>query len=83
MLPMSLLGTGGTGDDSGCVDSGIHDEMLREKLKVELRGDHAIKWLTRFVREQCVSEQAEAHGYTVEDAASFIKWLSDRMDYDL
>ncbi len=70
--------------DSGCVSSGIHDEMLRERVKAELHERPDIDlWLSRWCREMMLSDKALAHGYRLEDVAGFVRWLSDRMDFDL
>jgi hypothetical protein len=69
--------------DTGSVDSGIHDELLREQAIDELGAGGALLRLTRLVRTQFLSEEALAEGYSIEDAAEFIKWLRDRMEWDL
>jgi hypothetical protein len=68
--------------DIGCVSSGIHDEMLRERVKAELKTVDLL-WLSHWVREQYLSDEALKQGYRLEDVARFIKWLRDDMDYDV
>lgn len=70
--------------DTGCVDSGIKDERLREQCR-QVLVDHAddAAWLTRLIREMWMSEDAVAAGYGIGDALSFVGWLSDRMEFDL
>lgn len=68
--------------DSGCVDSGIHDEDLRERCLAELRrqtGRHEVMprlLLSRMMRDMWLSEEALAQGYGIEDAMSFAEWVS-------
>ncbi len=65
--------------DTGCVSSGIKDEVLRAKVNRELDRPNAMKRLTRFVVERYSPDK----GYTLEDYRCFIKWLSERMGYDV
>ncbi len=67
--------------DSGCVDSGVHDNALKAKVELELGGPNGSAWVTRFIRERCVSEEAETQGYGWEDAAGFLRWLADEMNF--
>lgn len=69
--------------DTGCVDSGIHDERLRARVIELLNGDDGMVWLTRAVRETYMTEEAIAQRYSIEDVASLIDWLADRMDFDI
>lgn len=72
--------------DSGCVDSGIYDEALRERLIQELQGmDEETFRLTmsRIVREEFFSEEALANGYGIEDAKHFLEWLGWKMKCDV
>lgn len=65
--------------DTGCVDSGIRDERLRAAVRSELTANDAagIRRLTEFAKRYMEPP------YTLEDVASFIRWLRERMDYDL
>ncbi len=82
--------------DSGCVDIGIHDELLCGKLRVNLA-----KWavvgrkeyefigkalsipLTRMIRDEFISDAQLAQGYTFEDMFRFIDWLASEMDFEI
>lgn len=70
--------------DHGSTDSGVRDEALRSRIKVQLHDEatSAGHWLERFIRERMVSEEAVAQGYGAADVAEFLRWLSDPMDYD-
>jgi hypothetical protein len=64
--------------DTGSVDSGIHDELLRERVIAHLKGlsdDERIAVLGDFVRTTYTAEA----GFTEEDGMEFAEWLSDRM----
>lgn len=72
--------------DSGCVDSGTHDEALRARCIAELHnrmGEYEIAprlFLSRLVRDMWLSEEALANGYGIQDAMEFVAWLDERMD---
>lgn len=72
--------------DTGSVDSGIHDEELRQRCIAELRsrlgpGEMAPRlFLSRMIRDMWLSEEALAQGYGIEDAVGFIVWLDERME---
>lgn len=68
--------------DMGAVSSGIHDELLRERVKAEIvndAGENAVTGprLTRFARRYLEAP------YTLEDVAGFVKWLRERMDFEI
>ena len=72
--------------DIGCRDSGIHDERLRERVRVELFTDPGrnksqivSNRISRIVRDAFLSDEAIADGYGLEDVAEFIKWLDEEM----
>jgi len=68
--------------DTGCTDSGIHDERLREEIKTRLKAmsvDDLGLYIGRALREQYLSEEALAKGYGVEDVREFLEWLHERM----
>lgn len=77
--------------DSGAVDSGIHDETLRERAKAELIADADAAGpnaqvgprLSRIARDLFLSEDALRRGYGLEDIDSFIDWLAEWMDFDI
>lgn len=72
--------------DTGCVDSGVHDEALRERCIAEMRsrmGPHDIAprlFLSRLIRDMWLTEEALAQGYGIEDVMSFAAWLDERME---
>lgn len=68
--------------DTGSIDSGIHDEALRDRC-IEALQELDDKQLTRLIRDMWVSEKAIAQGYTYEDLLSFCRWLGDYMEMDL
>jgi len=74
--------------DTGAVDSGIHDEVLRGELiswiGKELskpENEHRIfpKIFDALVRDYFLSDKALAQGYGLEDVREFINWLDDEM----
>ncbi len=69
--------------DTGSVDSGIHDELLRARVIAELRRDGGEVRLSRLVRDHFLSEEALAKHYGIEDVSHFIRWLDDQMGYCL
>jgi hypothetical protein len=72
--------------DTGCVDSGIHDERLRREVinyLHSLSSDDFRLIMTEFIREYFVCEEAVNQGYGIEDVSSFIEWLSEYMEYDI
>lgn len=72
--------------DSGCVSSGIHDELLRERAKTYLKGldETALRLvLSRFVRDMYLMEEALSQRYGIEDVKDFIDWLDERMEIAL
>lgn len=63
--------------DTGCTDSGIHDEVLRARTFAHLRAMHPDEFrvtLGRFLRESFLTEQRLAQGYGPEDVESFLRW---------
>jgi len=65
--------------DTGSVDSVIHDEVLRSAVKKWLRKDE--KRSAELFRAFLASYLKPPYG--PEDVAHAIRWLADRMDYDL
>lgn len=68
--------------DTGCTDSGIHDVVLKAKCVKELE-TLPLPELTIMIREQWLTDEKLADGYTIEDVHLFITWLADEMDFDL
>lgn len=76
--------------DTGCVDSGIHDERLRQRCIEELgaRPVGAAEvgprlFLSRMIRDHWLSEEALEQGYGIEDVLSFAEWLGDYIGLEL
>lgn len=72
--------------DTGCIDSGIHDEKLRQEVITYLRsldGKTLRITLTEYIRKYFVCEDAVEKGAGIEDVRAFIDWLSDYMDFDI
>lgn len=70
--------------DTGCLDSGIKDEQLRQRviaeLKIGLRPNQLYSdRLSRIVRELYLSDEAIAARYGLETVAKFIDWLEEHM----
>jgi hypothetical protein len=68
--------------DTGCVDSGIHDEVLRQLVKEELAKDLGPCQIVG-PRLSAFAKTLLDPPYGLEDVASFIKWLADYMDIEL
>ena len=71
--------------DSGATDSGKHDEELRARCRKELTERQALPhawrgFISRLVRDLCLTDEAIEEGYGLYDALDFIEWLEDRMD---
>lgn len=70
--------------DMGSIDSGIHDEVLRERVKTELwngLGPHSLFTgrITRLVRDRMLTDAELAAGRSLEDVVEFTRWLDDEM----
>jgi len=68
--------------DYGCHDSGIHDELLRARVKQELLAKEPKvrrRLLAQHVATSCLSEVALEKGYGLEDAHNFLTWLDEDM----
>lgn len=66
--------------DTGCVDSGIRDEVLRQEVIKHLRNLDPVEFrvvLSNYVREYFISKEAIEQGYGIEDVKSFIEWLEE------
>lgn len=72
--------------DTGCVDFGIKDEILREEVKVHLDNleDEDFRLiLSEFIREYFLIDEKLKQGYGIEDVNAFIEWLDTYMDISL
>jgi hypothetical protein len=71
--------------DGGAVDSGIHDNALKQRCFDQL---HAMSekesrfFLSRLIRDTYLTEARIEMGYGIESVQGFIRWLSDQ-GYDL
>lgn len=68
--------------DTGCVDSGIHDEALRKRVKEELAKDVGPYQIVG-PRLSAFAKTLLDPPYGLEDVANFIKWLANHMDIEL
>jgi hypothetical protein len=69
--------------DTGCIDSGIKDELLRERVKKHLQSLPALEHrllVSRLVIDMCLSEEMVKAGYGPEDAKNFLVWLDEEMN---
>lgn len=64
--------------DIGDIDSGIHNELLRERIKALLKAQSklTLSWLNLYIVRLLNSGQ----GYTLKDIKELICWLEDEMD---
>lgn len=72
--------------DGGETDSGIHDEMLRAKVKEWLDAmseDQFRLTISHYVRTRYLDEDALSKGYGIEDVVAFLRWLDHRMGISL
>ncbi len=69
--------------DTGCVDSGVRDEVLRKRLadRIDAMPDDELRLrLSRWLRDEFLSDDRLADGYGWEDAMKFCQWI-DSGDY--
>lgn len=67
--------------DSGCVDSGIHDESLRQQVIEVIKKFDESSWrytLSRIVIDLFLSPAAISQGYGPEDAKALLEWFEDQ-----
>lgn len=72
--------------DTGASDSGVKDENLRTKIIKyinKLSDDEFRIFMSTYIRERFVSEDAIKNGYGIEDVKSFIEWLDEYMKCSL
>jgi len=73
--------------DTGCVDSGIHDNVAKANLFVKFHAyagennGEIYPVITEYAT-WLLSEDGIKQGYTLEDVKCFISWLSDNA-YDI
>lgn len=61
--------------DTGCTDSGIKNEELRQQIiqYIKTLSDDGFRiFMSNYIRERFVSEDAIKSGYGIEDIKSFI-----------
>lgn len=65
--------------DTGSVDSGIHDPLLRQRAFESIPADQELRtpYLALLVRDLWFSDDAIKQGYGAEDALGFLRWLED------
>jgi hypothetical protein len=74
--------------DTGCVDSGVKDDVLKAHLQTwlheqsEAHPDKQRIFLARCV-QAWVTEEMIALRYGAEDVAKWFRWLADEMGFDL
>jgi hypothetical protein len=77
--------------DTGCVSSGIHDEMLRRRCIVRLEQMYEMPetpnqyraFIASILLAHFLNEESLALGYGPSDAYEFLRWLEDSMEQDL
>lgn len=72
--------------DTGCVSSGIHDELLRQEVidyLHSLEEKELNQKLSLFIRAKFLTDEKIGQGYGIESVSQFISWLSDYMDLHL
>ena len=71
--------------DTGCVDSGIKDEVKRQEIIKMFHDDPrwAMNKLAIYVLTHFLSDEARQQGYGLEDVQSFFEWLSNYMRFDI
>jgi len=78
--------------DTGCVDSGIHDELLRERVineldiiikdnrkEYQLVSDRFSKTIRQFILLNFLDDNSISMGYGYEDMLEFLEWLTNNM----
>lgn len=68
--------------DTGCVSSGIHDELLRQRVIAHLTAlsdEERAATLGDFLRTTYTVESGFSEEDQGETAEEFFEWLSDRM----
>lgn len=77
--------------DRGCVSSGIHDPLLKEKCREFLENEAALKenehrlypkFLDERVAEEFLSYRARKQGYGLEDVREFLEWMANEMGWE-
>lgn len=69
--------------DGGCLDSGIHDEGLRARVKEYLQKlpeTERRAVIAKMLIDMYLGPEALAGGYGPEDAKDFLEWLEGDME---
>ena len=72
--------------DTGCTDSGIKSDELRNQIKKELENmdeDDLRIILSKHIRDYYLIDEALDNGYGIEDVKEFIHWLDEYMDINI
>ncbi len=72
--------------DVGCTDSGIKDELLRERVKAHLNAMDDTQFrleMSRYVRDAYLAESQLEQRYGIEDVREFLDWLAQDMGIDV
>ena len=72
--------------DHGCLDSGIHDEVLKAKCKQlidERRDDEELIEAFRGYVRWLLSPEGREQGYDLEDIYQFLTYLGDEFNWDV
>ncbi len=67
--------------DLGSTDSGIHDAILKEKVRAHIQGLDPREHKALIVRlcRYMLSDEVLEQGYTAEDLKGFLVWLDEEM----
>jgi hypothetical protein len=72
--------------DTGSIDSGIKDELLKARVKSQLKAIPEDEFRLRISRLICycfVDEHSLKKGYGFKDVISFFQWMNDQGIYDI
>ncbi len=67
--------------DTGSVDSGVHDDVLKEKVRAHIQGLDSFNHKVLIVRlcNWRLSPEVLQQGYGPEDLKEFLVWLDEEM----
>jgi len=66
--------------DTGAVDSGIHDDLLKERIKVYLIAECKSNSAYPEILNEFLKEYYLHPPYTLEDVKSFIEWVDELLE---
>lgn len=64
--------------DTGATDSGVHDSQLKQALIAFIKALDETNYrlfLSEFIREHFLSDEALKQGYGIDDVREFLEWL--------